>query len=571
MRRILILLGAGIAIGTIAAYYYPPRDGRTESPFDARTDQTGSSSTQALQEARRLIGNLIAAPGSDAERAARDQLAALHDGVQLESLVQEVVAFFRAAPGRRAALEVLLSRYAQLNPGAAIRVAHGFGLEPELRAPLYEQWAQARPRTAPDDLRAVEDPTLALEIALELLRVVGNDERGIARIVTALPTLDQQQFRIEAIVARAGSDPSTAFEDALELTSSTRSAVLERVATIWATHNVHEALRRAALIADAETSALFRSALLREWALTAPDAMLSYISDLDPATQREALATGGWQAFAEMDPIRALEVTERLPGQVATIAQRAALLNVASSDPLAALAYAERLPAGPERDDLLAVVATGYGRKDPEAALAWAQNLQPPSPAALANVLSGLVRVDPERAIDVALAIAPANQQMPALQKLVVSDASAGAAHAGVIGSRLLDSMNSQTELLLRTLASEWVRKNPDEALEWLLANGDRVPPRIFAHIGRQLGHANPDVAGAYTSRIPGVLRSTWIGAVADGHARADPAAAANWVAQYQGQPGYDAAVAAIARRLSRQAPAAGGAPQDSAPADEGR
>ena len=570
MRRILILLGTGIAIGTIAAYYYPPRDGRTESPFDARTDQTGSSSTQALQEARRLIGNLIAAPGSDAERAARDQLAALHDGVQLESLVQEVVAFFRAAPGRRAALEVLLSRCAELNPGAAIRVAHGFGLEPELRAPLYGKWAQARPRMAPDDLRAVEDPALALEIALELLRVVGNDERGIARIVTALPSLDQQQFRIEAIVARAGGDPSAALADALELPSSTRSAVLERIAAIWATQNVHEALRRAALIADEETNALFHSALLREWAFTAPDAMLSYISDLDPATQREALATGGWQAFAEMDPIRALEVTEQLPGQVATIAQRAALLNVASSDPLAALAYAERLPAGPERDDLLAVVAAGYGRKDPEAALAWAQNLQPPSPAVLANVLSGLARVDPERAIDVALAIAPANQQMPALEKLVVNGAS-GAAHAGVIGSRLLDSMNSQTELLLRTLTSAWARRNPDEALEWLLANGDRVPPRIFAHIGRQLGHANPDVAGAYTSRIPGVLRSTWIGAVADGHARTDPAAAANWVAQYRGQPGYDTAVAAIARRLSRQEPAAGGAPQDPAPAGERR
>jgi hypothetical protein len=363
MRRILILLGAGIAIGTtIAAYWYLPRDGRTDSPLDSSTEQTGASSAKALQEARRLIGNLIAAPGSDAERAARDQLAALHDGVQLESLVQEVVASFRAAPGRRAALEALLSRYAQLDPGGAIRVAHGFGVERQLRAPLYDEWAQADLRAAPGDLRAVENPALALEIAIELLRVVGNDERGIARIVAALPSLDQQQFRIEAIVARAGGDPSAALEDALELTSSARSAVLERIAAIWAAQNVHEALRRAALIADDETNALFRAALLREWALTAPDAMLSYISDLDPATQREALATGGWQAFAEMDPIRALEVTEQLPGQVATIVQSAALLNVASGDPLAALAYAQRLPAGPERDDLLAVVAAGYGR-----------------------------------------------------------------------------------------------------------------------------------------------------------------------------------------------------------------
>jgi hypothetical protein len=185
--------------------------------------------------------------------------------------------------------------------------------------------------------------------------------------------------------------------------------------------------------------------------------------------------------------------------------------------------------------------------------------------------LSGLVRVDPARAIDVALAMAPANQQMPALQKLVASGASAGAAQAEVIGSRLLDSMNRRAEPLLQALTTAWARRNPDEALQWLLANGDRVPPRIFAHLGRQLGHANPDVAGAYTNRIPGVLRSTWIGAVADGYARTDPAAAANWVAQYRGEPGYDTAVAAIARRLSRQEPAAGGAPQDSAPAGEGR
>ena len=88
------------------------------------------------------------------------------------------------------------------------------------------------------------------------------------------------------------------------------------------------------------------------------------------------------------------------PGDLGAMMRRAALMSFARDDPLAALSHAEALPPGGEREQMLSTIATSYGRTDPEAALAWAQSLSPPSPNVVANVLAGLARVDPDRAID---------------------------------------------------------------------------------------------------------------------------------------------------------------------------
>jgi hypothetical protein len=72
-----------------------------------------------------------------------------------------------------------------------------------------------------------------------------------------------------------------------------------------------------------------------------------------------------------------------------------------------------------------------------------------------------------------------------------------------------------------------------------------------------QLARADPAAAIAYLDTVPAELRATWISAVADGYAQHDAHAAATWVAQHRGQPGYDAAVGAIAARTAQSDPAA--------------
>jgi hypothetical protein len=71
------------------------------------------------------------------------------------------------------------------------------------------------------------------------------------------------------------------------------------------------------------------------------------------------------------------------------------------------------------------------------------------------------------------------------------------------------------------------------------------------------LARTNPAAAVRYLERIPSDLRASWISAVAEGYALNDASAAATWIAQYRSEPGYDAAVGAIAARTATQDPVA--------------
>jgi hypothetical protein len=234
--------------------------------------------------------------------------------------------------------------------------------------------------------------------------------------------------------------------------------------------------------------------------------------------------------------------------------QRIGLLNLVREEPLAALRYVDGLPPGAQRDYALETIATGYARVDPEAAFAWAQSLQPPVPGVLANVLAGLARADATRAVDLVFAMVPANEQMPVLQMLVRT-AVLSAEQTAAVADRLLAAPGQRW--VLQNVANGWAQRAPQEALQWLLANGDRAPTASFVQAGTQLGRTDPSAGAALLSQIPSALRGEWLAAVAGGYAGTDPQAAAKWIAQYQGQQGYEAAVAAIAEQGAKSDPMA--------------
>jgi hypothetical protein len=72
-----------------------------------------------------------------------------------------------------------------------------------------------------------------------------------------------------------------------------------------------------------------------------------------------------------------------------------------------------------------------------------------------------------------------------------------------------------------------------------------------------QLARVDPAAAIAYLDAVPPDLRATWMSAVADGYAQKDARSAATWIAQHRGEPGYDAALNAIAARTAQTDPAA--------------
>jgi hypothetical protein len=516
----------------------------------SRIPTSSAEQSQPREPQRLTLEQLVVGSLSVAERAAIYQLAAQSDRAGLQSLVRKI-AVYPATDARLFALEVLLARHVEIDARGAVRLAADLALEPQILAPLYRTWALSDADAALLELSALDNASVAV-IAIEVLSVIGNDESGIARVLAALPQLSENSFRAEAVAAKAEEDPEDALEDLLQLPSSERYAAFARVASAWAKQDVHAAIEHAEGIADREVRRGFGAALLREWAKIDPDAMLDYVLELDEASQQEALDAGGLQAFASVEPARALAVAEKLDGNLAQMMRSSALMNLAGTDPLAALRYAENLGPGPEREQALSAAARGYAREDPEAALAWVRSLQPPSPGLLGTVITSLAREDPDRAIDLLFGISSLNEQMSVLQPLV-RNRILSAERTGRIADRLAASPRQRPALQM--LTNVWAEREPEAALSWLLANPERAPSSSFGHAAGGLARDNPDKAIAYMNRIPNEARDAWLSGLAVGYAQNDPQAAASWIVQHRGQPGYDEAAAQISAQSARYDP----------------
>jgi hypothetical protein len=516
----------------------------------------------------RSIDFLTLAIGSvgSTERAALFRLAAEADRRALETLAEQVAALPNVE-GRRIALEALFTRYAEVDAPAAAAFARTLGLPPAVVKPLYTTWARRDARAALAALGEL-DARPALTLGVAMLEAIGNDELGIARVLGAAPQLDPDRFRIEAAIAKAAQDPKAALEALLELPPTKAGTAFERLAVIWIERDVHGAIAAAEAIADESQRSELKAAVLRAWARVDAEALVDYVVDLDPERRNQALRAGALQAFGLVDPQRALQVAEGVPGELGMMMKRAALMSLARDDPMAALSIAEGLPPGSERQQMLSVVATAYGRANPDAALAWAQSFSPPSPEIVANVLAGLARVDPDRAIDLFFETAEAsNQRGPGPFMALMTNGVLGAEHMGKVADRLLAAPSRGSTLQM--LTQMWAQRQPHDAARWLLAQGSAAPRKALGQAAMQLARTDPTTAIAYVDTVAPELRATWISSVADGYAQTNARGAASWIGQFRGEPGYDAGLAAIAGKTAQSDPSAAARLFDSINVDE--
>ena len=111
-----------------------------------------------------------------------------------------------------------------------------------------------------------------------------------------------------------------------------------------------------------------------------------------------------------MEPREALSWAEQLDGNVGRSARGAALQSWGEQDPTAAFSYAQAMPLTDERQQLLHAIATGYGRQNPDAALAWLQSTGSIASDLSASVIAGIAQVDVKRALELATRDEPADR-----------------------------------------------------------------------------------------------------------------------------------------------------------------
>src|SRR5690606_21338334 len=197
---------------------------------------------------------------------------------------------------------------------------------------------------------------------------------------------------------------------------------LRGVARAWAERDPAAALAYGAALGNAVLRVAFCNEVLAVWSrLDAAAALAAGV-----AAPFDAFAVGAnvfdpLAAAAALEPELALALADGYPEPVRQRMRNAASRALADVNLGAARARAETA-TGLERETLLGYVAESWAAKDPDAALAWIESLNPPSDQARAAAIRGLARVNFDRAVDLWLAPGGNSLMPPSLVGLPLTD-----------------------------------------------------------------------------------------------------------------------------------------------------
>ena len=558
MYRATALLLAGAVLGAGAVLL----TGHLRSTTDAAPDVIDS---EALAESTRRPSAGPADPPEalhSANHSHEDRLrfygnVAGADEQLLRSLIFEA-AGLSASRQRRFTGEVLLTRYAELDPQAAVALSQELDFSTSVTASVYAVWVAMDAEAALAAFGAENDRAAAKAIGLAMLDGLGGDETALSRVLRALPPgLDETEFRIEVIAERAESDPGYGIAEALALEKlSDQQKALSKVAAAAARLDPRSAIELGASIADGQHRTAFQGRVMSSWAQSNPEAALEFLTESGLSREEQlTLGRSAMRYIAADDPQRLLAAAEQWSGTMRQQAERTALHYWSQDDPLSALTFVESLPPSRTRDQYISSVASGYAQRDPQGALAWASELQPRPRGLYHSMMSGLAREDPGLAFDTATSLETEADRFEAMQGLIM-EAVYRNGTPGEMATRVLALDDGRLrDQSLQMMGSMWVRRDPTGAVAWLSANSSQLPDEIYGSFARELAENDPAAAADLTDRIPVTARPGWIQQVAGGYAERDPEGASNWLSQYQGQPGYDAGVAAIAQQAAERDP----------------
>ena len=443
------------------------------------------------------------------------------------------------SPSRDLEIDALLGRLSELAPDYAAELAGALRFDAHFVAQAWLTWADADPDAAIAGLAGIPDAAARREVALALTDIIGDDARGLARIAAALPPGERNALQLQWLARLAGDDPFAAFREATLIGEpALQRSALENIAAVWAGQDPYAALAQADSLPQTLVTR-FRAQVFSEWARLDADGYLAYLESTPNPPQEVA---NGIQYLLTANPELVARAVGNLPEGLAQSARLSVLNAMARTDPERAKAEAQGLPPGQERDQALQIVANALAESSPEAALEWVRNLDPPSLNAERGVTMTMARSDPSRLF--AMLDDPASGIDPQLLLSVAT--SVTTTDPGKV-SEFADGLLARSDALsaqaLQRLVGNWMQRDPELALEWVLAHGTDVAGDVLATAASTLAARDPAGAAGYVDRIPAAQRGAWVQQVAGQYGRADPHAAMAWISRFQGQEMYDVAL----------------------------
>lgn len=547
MRKVTLVLfigaicGGGITYALLDAVSEDAADGTPNSFLDGIAGFTANRGV--APDARQATVSM---------RLAAYRSAAAHDEASsLEAALMRAAA--ESAPARDLEIDALLARLGELDPARAARVARTLELDTRFVAEAWLTWAERDREAALAALRMLEEPGTRRAVAVVLLDVFGDSLPAIERVAAALPDADRGSFEVDALAYKAERDPYGAFRDALAVgDAGVQHRAVQAVAAVWARVDPEEAFAQSELAPVAMQQALKQS-ISMEWARLDPGGFTRVLSSGVDVND----IAGGIQLVLASDPEGVLRATESMDSPLALSLRAAAVGALAQVDLNAAKTRVEAMPPGQDRERALQQVASAYARQDPEAALAWAEELSA-SPANIQrSIMVGIAASgDIERALAM-IDTGAVGIESDLMMSLVASQAAQDPREARDLADKLAAKTDAQSKNMLSRVVSAWAQRDPDTALDWVLANGTAADAAVLGNMARTLASRDAVSAAATTSRLPPALRAAWIAQIAGPYARNDAQGALRWLEQYRGQEGYDVGLRQIVGQAAQTDPRA--------------
>ena len=494
MAKLVIAVAAGFVVGLVAALAVPrgpaPDVPTVETAAKVPTpsvEQPAGATLQTLAE--------ITALASDFEQtAALYQRLRRADTATLDRLLAEADTLERPRDAR-ATKSIILARYAELDPVAAVKAAMATtGSDDALVRAVFAAWGKYDHAAALDharDLPELQRRYAAVAVLGTADALDADEKRALAESFGVLPAYARMQAQESAL-----DDPVAAWNEAVAThgpqPDATGREALWRIAQRWADSDPRAAVAAVAQLPHSTQRRSWLSTLIKHWARLDLAAATAWTEALPGTPERSGWLADVAAVIAEDAPVDAIAFAETLTGNARRRAIRAALNAWAEQDPSAAVAALDEVGDRAAHWRWQRDIVSEWTRQDVDAAWEWALS-QPPSRVRsnlLYIPLGAIAQTDPLVAIGLAKSLR-GHERRGAMMMTLGTWASNDARAAANWTARADDLDPGERDGYLRNVLGGWAREDASAALAWVEASNLSSGPAVSA------------VAGQYARRSP--------------------------------------------------------------------
>jgi hypothetical protein len=474
------------------------------------------------------LEDTLTLPSDFAQTEALYVLAGRANSAEVQNLIHQATRIADTSD-RRAAMSILFSRLADIDPHSAVAIAGQapFTEDQWVEASFWRNWSRLNLDAALAGAKKMSPASRKQRAAQAIYAAHGFGGNDItSHIERELGIAPDRWVKTQYLESLAADSPESAMAFALGLPGLNER--LEALGSLGAY------LGRTSPRAADRYSRLIENRQLREQFLNAANNAIAYANPAllidrwldDPGTRDYAgsISTAVIQlASTDLDAAIAYFDAAANP-QLRTMLASGILQSMARSEPRKALEWARQNENG-ESENLMMQAIVTVAANDPTVALEAAAVYEPAAERdrLVAMVITSTVRADPELAV-AALEQLPRGQQRNRTVQQVLSEWSRFDARAAM--NWALDNRAEYGERMLQDLAAMYIQQYPREAMQRL--------PSLDA-----------STAQAWSLQIAGVLADT-----------ESVSAATAFIDQYKGTASYPAMQSVLIPRIAQQDPA---------------